>query len=114
MGTYHTESKHTTRAIGHSLLAVLVVLVRLQTRVEHPADARVGLEPFSERLGVLDVLLAAEGESLETLEEEPGVEGTHTWAQVTHGVHAEFGCEGFVAVCLPEAHTVVSRTEVSG
>lgn len=47
------------------------------------------------------------------MEEHPGVEGGHAGTQVTHGVHAELGGKGLVAVSFPEAHAVVAGSEVS-
>lgn len=106
--TYHAKSKHAARAVGHRLLRSLVILVGFQARVEHPADARVRLEPLGERLRVLHVAFAAEGQGLQPLEEEPGVEGAHARSQVAHRVHAQLGGQGFVPVRLPEPHAVVA------
>ncbi len=66
------------------------------------------LEPLGESLRVLDVAFAAEWQSLQSLEEKPGVERAHARPQVAHGVHAQLGGEGFVSVRLPESHAVVA------
>ena len=105
--TYHTKSHNTALPIRHGLCGPLIVLVGLQSGVQNPTDTRVSLEPFRKRLRRLAVALAAQFKRLETLQEEPCVEGTHTWTQVSHRVHAELSGECFVAVCLPESHAVV-------
>jgi len=111
--TYHTERQHTTSTIWHSLLRMLIIPMALQARIQHPADTLVRLEPLSEFLRVFAMALSTQRQCLQTLEEQPCVEGGHAGAQVAHGVHAELGGEGFVAVGFPEAHAVISGSRVS-
>ena len=62
--------------------------MRLQTRVVDPGNILVGLEPLRQGECVFDVSLSADGDGLETLQEEPRVEWGHAWPEVAHGIHA--------------------------
>lgn len=107
-GARNTEGQDTAEAVLEHLLGELVVRVRLETRVQHPVHERVLLEVPREGEGVARGALAAQREGLQTLEEEPRVEGRHAGAQVTHGVHPQLRSQRLVPVGIPELHPVVS------
>jgi hypothetical protein len=59
-----------------------VVRVRIETGVRNPGDGRVLLEVLGEGEGVLAVTLDAEGEGLDTLEEEEGRVGGEAASEI--------------------------------
>ena len=78
-------------------LAIEVLLVEgmhrvvLQTGETHPLDGVVGLEVLGHGEGILAMTLHAEGKSLDSLQELPGVIGRKTGPEVAqgNGTHAQ-------------------------
>ena len=69
------EREHGTGVIQAQLLLDGVPRGRLKSRVVHGADLVIGSQELSDCAGVLIVLVHAEGQGVQTLRDDPCVEG---------------------------------------
>ena len=110
---YHTKSDDATSTIWHDPLDELIIRVRLQTWIKHPANRRVSFQPFRESKRRFAVALSAQSERFQPLQEQPRIEWAHARTQVTHRVHPQLSSEGLGAVRVPEAQTVIPVRRLS-
>ena len=71
-----TEGDDTAEASLEVAVADLMMLIRLQTRVVHPSDLRLALEPTSDLKCRLRSVLDAKRERLKTLDKDEAIRGT--------------------------------------
>jgi hypothetical protein len=104
----NTEREHTTESALEVLLGQLVAGVALETRVGHPRNALVLLEPPGQSQRVGGVALNAQAEGLETLDQLEGAEGVQAAADVTQDLDTHADRERDGAEGLVELQAVVS------
>src|SRR3990170_3018928 len=95
--TLDTEGNDAAEAAREVPLRQLVARVRLEARVTDPAHLRSDLEPPRHRERVLAVPGDAQGQRLQALEEQEGVERAEGSADVAQALNSQLENEGEVA-----------------
>ena len=94
---------------GRYLLRQLVVRAGWQARILHPGNGRILLQPFGHRQRVAAVLLHAEFQRLDALNEQEGIERADAGAEIAQALHAHLDDVGQVAEHFAEHHAVIAR-----
>lgn len=102
------EREHASEALLEVLLRRLVAGVAFQTRIRHPGDVRVALEPARQLESVIRVPLCAERQRLDAEEELLRSEGVQRCAVVAQDLDAGTDDEGDWAKSVVELEAVVS------
>ena len=113
LATLNLKGKDRGTATGEVLLIELVIGVLRQARVVHLGDVAVTSQELNDLLGVLDMTVNAQRQSLGALEQDPGVERTDASALVTQQDSADIGCKGGGTGSLGKRDTVVGGVGLS-
>lgn len=87
----HAEGDHTAGAVRHVLLRQRMVLVRFEAREAHPADARIGCEPFGHLLRVGAMAFHAYAQRFQVHAHDPGADRRGRGAEVAHELRGGLG-----------------------
>src|SRR5690349_9492289 len=72
--TVYTKAKYRARTLRQIFMGAFVARVAFQAGIGHPANLWVVVKEFRSRLRVLNLALHAQRQSLDPLDEQPGVE----------------------------------------
>ena len=113
LATLDTETQDARGLAPGDLLGDHVIRAVGQTRVADPLDLRVILEVPGHGHGVLDVALHADGQCLDALQDEEGVERADGRAGVAQGDRAGAGDHGGRSEGFGVLHAVVGRLRLA-
>ncbi|KAH3668973.1 hypothetical protein OGAPHI_002728 [Ogataea philodendri] len=104
----HTKGEHSSESVDEIFLCVLVVFVRLQSRIRDPRNVWRLLKVLGQLQGVGCVSFSSECQSLESLQKQERAKWIQSWTKVSKQLNSHVQDVGKVAEDVVQNDSVVS------